>query len=69
MQVKSIAECSGEHSAILLTIIKLPFAIKTFLSSFFERPFYTGFTVYSQHKILVLIAGVSSFFAACIHKV
>ena len=28
MQVKSIAECSkGEHSAILLTFIKLPFVI------------------------------------------
>ena len=35
----------GEHSAILLTSIKLPFAIKIFVLSFFERPFYTGFTV------------------------
>ena len=25
----------GEHSAILLTLIKLPFAIKTFVLSFF----------------------------------
>ena len=37
MQVKSIAECSkgiqGEHSAILLTFIKLPFSIKTFVLS------------------------------------
>ena len=32
MQVKSIAECSnGEHSAILLIFIKLPFVIKTFV--------------------------------------
>ena len=31
----------GEHSAILLTFIKLPFVIK-----FFEWPFYRGFTVY-----------------------
>ena len=35
MQVKSIAECSkGEHSAILSTFIKLPFAIKTFVCLF-----------------------------------
>ena len=37
MQVKSIAECSkGEHSAILLTFIKPPFAFKTFVLSIFE---------------------------------
>ena len=35
----------GEHTAILLTFIKLPFIIKIFVLSFFERPFYTGFTV------------------------
>ena len=48
MQVKSIAECSkgsilqyyGEHSAILLTFIKLPFDIKIFVLSIFEWPFY-----------------------------
>ena len=34
-----------EHSAILLTFIKLPFVIKIFLLSIFEWPFYTGFTV------------------------
>ena len=34
MQVKSIAECSKEHSAILLTFIKLPFVIKIFVLSF-----------------------------------
>ena len=46
MQVKSIAECSkGEHSAILSTFIKLPFAIKTFVLSIFEWPLKTGFTV------------------------
>ena len=32
MQVKSIAECSREHSAILLTFIKLPFVLKTFFA-------------------------------------
>ena len=35
----------GEHSAILLTFIKLPFVIKIFVLSIFESPFYTGFTV------------------------
>ena len=35
----------GEHSAILLTFIKLPFAIKIFVLFIFEWPFYTGFTV------------------------
>ena len=34
----------GEHSAILLTFIKLPFVIKIFILSVFEWPFYTGFT-------------------------
>ena len=35
----------GEHSAILSTFIKLPFVIKTFGLSIFERPLKTGFTV------------------------
>ena len=35
----------GEHSAILLTFIKLLFAIKIFILSILEWPFYTGFTV------------------------
>ena len=34
-----------EHSAILLTFIKLPFAIKTLVLSIFEWPLKTGFTV------------------------
>ena len=46
MQVKSIAECPGEHSAILSTSIKLSFVIRIFVLSIFEWPFYTGFTVY-----------------------
>ena len=37
----------GEHSAILSTFIKLPFAIKIFVLSIFEWPFYTEFTVVS----------------------
>ena len=44
MQVNCIAECQG-HSAILLPFIKLQFAIKIFVLSIFEWPFYTGFTV------------------------
>ena len=36
----------GEHSAILLTFIKIPFVIKIFDLSIFEWPLYTGFTVY-----------------------
>ena len=35
----------GEHSAILLTFIKLPFGIKIFVFSIFEWPLKTGFTV------------------------
>ena len=35
----------GEHSAILLTFIKLPFVIKIFVLSIFEWLFYTEFTV------------------------
>ena len=36
----------GEHSALLLTFIKLPFAINnTFVLSIFEWPLNTGFTV------------------------
>ena len=46
MKVESIAECPQRaHSVILLTCIKRLLVLKTnFLS--FERPFYTGFTVY-----------------------
>ena len=35
----------GEHSAILLTFIKLPFVIKIFALSIFEWSLKTGFTV------------------------
>ena len=35
----------GEHSAILLTCIRLPFVIKIFVLSIFEWLFYMGFTV------------------------
>ena len=32
----------GEHSAILLTFIKIPFVFKTFILSIFEWPLKTG---------------------------
>ena len=35
----------GEHSAILTSVIKLPFVVKICVLSIFEWPFYTGFTV------------------------
>ena len=35
-----------KHSAILLTFIRLPFVIQIVVLSFFEWPFYTGFTVH-----------------------
>ena len=34
------------HSAILLTFIMLPFVIKIYVLSIFERPFYIVFTEY-----------------------
>ena len=45
----------GEHSAILLTFIKLPFVIKVFGVSIFEWPFYTDFTVHANYQSLTLI--------------
>ena len=49
-----------EHSAILLTFIKLPFVTKIFVLSIFEWPLKTGFTVYigscmSAHVLLNLL--------------
>ena len=35
----------GEHSAMLLTFIKLPFVIKIFVLTIFEWKFYICFTV------------------------
>ena len=40
----------GDHSAILLTFINLPFVIKNFILSIFEWPFYTGFTVCQKDR-------------------
>ena len=46
MQVKVLQNAPREHSAILLTFIKVPFVIKIFVVSTFERLLKTGFTVY-----------------------
>ena len=43
-----------EHSAILLTFIKLPFVIKIFVLSIFEWPFYTGLTVYAYTGMMLV---------------
>ena len=45
MQVKNIAECSREHSAILSNYIKLKSVFTTYVLSIFEWPHKTGFTV------------------------
>ena len=42
-----------EHSAILLTFIKVPFVIKIFVLSIFEWPFYTGFTEQTNTRFIV----------------
>ena len=44
----------GEHSAILLTFIKLAFVIKIFVLSIFKWPFYTGFTVNVVRKAIIV---------------
>ena len=46
MQVESIAECSREHSAILLTCVKRYFVLKNNFWSCFELLLKTGFTVF-----------------------
>ena len=46
----------GEHSAILLTFIKLPFAIKIFVLSIFECSLKTSFTVSLLYILLLYIS-------------
>ena len=46
------------HSAILLTFIKLPLAIKAFVLSIFEWLFYTGFTVNTKILTNILLADI-----------
>ena len=47
-----LQNAQGEHSAVLLTFIKLPFVFKTFVSSIFEWPFYTDFTLHVNYFYL-----------------
>ena len=49
MQVKVLQNAPREHSAILLTFIKLPFTIKIFVLSIFEWRLKTSFTVLSTY--------------------
>ena len=42
----------GEHFAILLTFIKLPFVFKIFVLSIFEWLLKTGFTVYYKTVLI-----------------
>ena len=44
----------GGHSAILLTFIKLPFFKKIFVLFIFEWLFYTGFAVISPESVAIL---------------
>ena len=50
----------GEHSAILLTFIKLPFVNKIFVISIFEWPVYTGFTVRFETNFMYFSGFVGS---------
>ena len=52
----------GEHSAILLTFIELPFVINISVLSIFEWPIYTGFTVYLSVKPQTFVAKIGSLF-------
>ena len=67
MQVKSIAECLKEHSAILSTFIKLTLVFKTFVLSIFEWPLETNFTVLFMTilifnlEILIVNIGITCF--------
>ena len=45
----------GEHSATLLTFIKLQFVFKILVLSVFEWPFYTGFTVHNSSIIVFYV--------------
>ena len=55
----------GEHSAIRSTFIKLPFVIKNIVLSYFEWPFYTGFTVLAYFKDKMKKAEIIIFAKAC----
>ena len=61
MPVKVLQNALREHYAILLTFIKLPFVFKILVSSFFEWPLKTGFTVTSYIHFQVLFLYHSCF--------
>ena len=46
----------GEHSEILSSFIKLPFAIKIFVLLIYKWPLKTGFTVNAISKFCLYIA-------------
>ena len=48
---KVLQNAPKEHSAILLTFLKLPFVFKTFVLSIFEWPLKTGLTVLCKHLV------------------
>ena len=54
----------GEHSAILLTFIKLPFVVKTIVLSFFEWLYYTGFTVFPYQVGSQIYVGLLLYFGS-----
>ena len=62
-RLKVLQNAPREHSAILLTFIKLPFAVKTFVLSIFEWPPKTGFAVNltSYKQNFNVLAGLCSF--------
>ena len=64
MQVKRYCKMlQGEHSAILLTSIKLLFSIKTSVLSIIKLPLKTGFTV----KFVVYCSLIGTLRVAFIH--
>ena len=62
MQVKSIAECSNEHSAILSTFMKLLLSTKTFVLFIVKWPLKTGLTV-SRKSLCRLVTDVKAILA------
>ena len=54
---------NAKHSALLLAFIKLPFVIKIFVLSFFEWPFYTGFTVYYIQEVEFMLNKAENLFS------
>ena len=62
---KVLQNATTEHSAILLTFIKLLFAFKIFVLSIFEWPLKTGFTVPNSGDSDKMVLNVTSHH--CLH--